>query len=283
MALTRGDSIGCDTIQMLVRNANRWSAPPLTAEQVDAFAEARQTTGITPIVVHSSYLINLASPQDALWHRSLNALIEEMERCRRLSIGAYVLHPGAHTGSGEEAGLLRVVAALDAAFEETAGSPVRVLLEITAGQGTVLGARFEELAWIADEVAAGQRVGVCFDTAHAFAAGYDFGTPEAYAAMWASFDETIGLDRLGALHLNDSRRELGSRVDRHAHIGEGEIGLAAFALLVNDPELRRAPMILETPKGPDLAEDIENLARLRGLIGADPMALGVQEVEERQG
>ncbi|NLG51312.1 MAG: deoxyribonuclease IV [Chloroflexi bacterium] len=265
-ALRRGHSIECDAIQMFTRNANQWRARDLTTEEVAEFRRVRAETGISPVVAHSSYLINLATPDDALWTKSLNALLDETDRCQQLGICDYVLHPGSHVGAGEEAGLERVLQALDTACEETAGSPVRVVLEITAGQGTNLGYRFEQLAWLIERAAAPERLGVCFDTAHAFAAGYDLRDEASYRATWQEFDAVIGLDQLRVIHLNDSKRELGSRVDRHEQIGEGSLGVEAFRLLVNDPALRHVPMLLETPKGEEMLEDIVNLTVLRSLI-----------------
>jgi len=270
-ALERGHSIGCDTIQIFTRNANRWTSQDLTDADVEAFASAQQATGIHPVIAHSSYLINLASPDADLWRRSVEALIVELERCQRLGVRAYVLHPGAHMGAGEEAGMARVVEGLCTALAANADADVTVLLEITAGQGSALGTTFEQLAWMATHTTPTARVGVCFDTAHALAAGHDFRDADSYAAMWCRFDATIGLDRLRAIHLNDALRDLGSRVDRHTHIGAGYVGLEAFRLLVNDPALRHVPMLLETPKGKDMHEDVENLARLRGLIAGGPM------------
>lgn len=265
-ALERGQSIGCDAIQIFTRNANRWTSKDLTDEEVEAFARAREATGIHPIVAHGSYLINLASPDDDLWTRSVEALVIELERCRRLGVRDYVLHPGAHMDAGEEAGMARVVEGLNRAFAATADADVIVSLENTAGQGSALGTTFEQLAWMAESATPSARVGVCFDTAHALAAGLEFRDPASYAAMWRQLDTAVGLDRLRAIHLNDAKRDLGSHVDRHAHIGEGCVGLEAFRLLVNDPALRHVPMLLETPKGEDMREDVENLARLRGLI-----------------
>lgn len=266
-ALERGHSIGCDAIQMFTRNANRWASKDLTDDEAQAFHRAFESTGIHPVIAHSSYLINLASPDDDLWARSVEALIVEMRRCRQLGVRDYVLHPGAHMDAGEEAGMARVVAGLREAFQATTGDDVAVLLEITAGQGSALGATFEQLAWMVHHAEPAARAGVCFDTAHALAAGYDFRDAENYRAMWQHFCDTIGLERLRAIHLNDAKRELGSHIDRHEHIGEGCVGLEAFRLLVNDPALRHVPMLLETPKGEDMHEDVENLARLRGLIG----------------
>lgn len=266
-ALQRGHSIGCQTIQMFTRNANRWDAPALTEESVAGFAQARATTGIHPIVAHSSYLINLASPDVVLWQRSLDAFCQELARCQLLGVGDYVLHPGAHMGSGEEAGMARVVEALDRTCATDIAPDVVILLETTAGQGSVLGRTFEHLAWMTQHASHPERLGICFDTAHVLASGYEFRTPDAYAALWASFHALLGRERLRAIHLNDSRGDLGSHLDRHAHIGQGHVSLEAFRMLLNDPALRHVPMLLETPKGEDMAEDVANLALLRSLIG----------------
>jgi deoxyribonuclease-4 len=261
----RGHSIGCETIQMFTRNANIWRSKPLSEADMADFAQARLATDIRPVVAHSSYLINLASANDELWIKSQTALRDELVRCQQLGIPRYVLHPGACTGSAEATGLARVAEALDEVLEATASGGVTILLETTAGQGTSLGASFEQLAWLIDKLPT-PRLGVCFDTAHAFAAGYDLRTPETYAATWLRFDELIGLRRLGCIHLNDSKRELGSRVDRHEQLGKGCLGVEPFRMLVNDPLLRHVPMILETPKGEEMLEDVENLTLLRKLV-----------------
>lgn len=265
-ALWLGQRIGCETIQLFTRSPNRWQAPPLTDEQVEAFREAQRQTGIAPVVAHSGYLINLASPDEELWRRSLAAAAEELTRCARLGLDGYVIHPGAHTGAGEAAGLRRVADALLALLEATAEGGVRILLETTSGAGSHLGYRLEHLAWLIDHAGAGQRLGVCVDTAHLYGAGYDLADGEGYRSFWIEFETLIGLRRLGAIHLNDSQKERGSRGDRHAHIGEGLIGLAAFARLLNDARLVHVPMILETPKSVDLHEDVRNLAVLRSLL-----------------
>ncbi len=271
-ALSRGQSAGCETIQIFTRNASQWRAKDLSEEAISRFLAARSECDIHPIVAHSSYLINLASPDNALWQKSCKALIVELQRCAQLEIRAYVLHPGAHTGSGEDAGLQRVTDGLTKALRATDSTDVKILLETTAGQGTSLGRSFEQLAWLIDHAVPEARLGVCFDTAHAFAAGYDFRDAEAYAAMLEQFDSVIGIDRLGLLHLNDSKRELGSHVDRHTHIGEGFIGVEAFRRLVTDPVLNHLPMVLETPKGPDLADDRRNLGLLRSLRDGEGQA-----------
>lgn len=265
-ALLRGHSIHCDTIQLFARSPNRWYSKDLSREQIDDFQQAREATGITPVVAHSSYLINLGTPDEALWRKSVDALIIELRRCQQLGIVDYVLHPGSHVGSGEQAGLERVATALASAFEAIPDAKVIILLETTAGQGSSLGYKFEHLAWLIEHVQANERLGVCFDTAHVLAAGYEFRQPQSYKATWEHYDATIGMKRLRAIHLNDSKRDLGTRVDRHEQIGKGFVGLEAFRLLVNDPHLRHIPMLLETPKGPDMREDVENLALLRSLV-----------------
>lgn len=267
-ALFRGDSIGCDTVQLFLRSPTRWDASPLDDDQVAAFQAAREATDIHPIVAHGAYLINLASPKQGLWRRSLATLMDDLGRCNRLGITRYVLHPGAHTGSGEVAGLERVAEAVQAALAASDGD-VHLLLENTAGQGTTLGYRLEHLAEILDRVGRRDRLGICIDTAHAVAAGYGLAEADAYAGFWARVRDIFGIARVGCLHLNDSLREEGSRIDRHTHIGEGHVGLEAFRRLVNDPALQDVPMILETPKGDDMLEDIRNLMVLRGLCGED--------------
>jgi deoxyribonuclease-4 len=265
-AFALGEQAGCDTIQIFSKNQQQWRARPLTDNDIAQWKAEQERCGLGPVVVHDSYLINLASPKDDLWEKSIAAFAEELERCAALGISYLVTHPGAHTGSGEEAGLQREADALNRLFNANVGGDVMVLLEITAGQGTCLGSRFEHLAKLIELVDRDERLGVCIDTCHMLAAGYDFRTPETYAATFNEFDRLIGLDRIKIFHVNDSQKDLGSRVDRHAHIGAGCIGLEGFRLLVNDPRFADVPMILETPKGKDLAEDIENLAKLRGLI-----------------
>jgi deoxyribonuclease-4 len=215
-------------------------------------------------VAHASYLINLASPDPALRRKSLDAFVQEMERARFLGIPHVVLHPGCHMGAGERKGIVRVASALNRTLARVA-PPVGILLENTAGQGSCLGHRFEQLADVLERIRDERRVGVCIDTCHAFAAGYDIRTAEGYERTMGHIDGLIGLERIRAVHVNDCRKGLGSRVDRHAHIGEGFLGLEPFRLLVNDPRFAKVPKILETPKGDDLAEDRMNLATLRSL------------------
>lgn len=278
-AVERGHSIGCDAIQIFTRNANRWMAPALTEEQIEAFRKARLEYAIDPVVAHSSYLINLASADEDLWAKSLDALLQELQRCAQLGLDRYVLHPGAHMGADEQHGLERVSQALNLALTQV--REVTVLLETTAGQGTGLGSRFEQLAWLIEQSDRPECVGICFDTAHVLAAGYEFRSPDSYQALMQRLQALIGLDKLGAIHLNDSLRDIGSHVDRHAHIGQGFVGLEAFRLLLNDRRLAGIPMLLETPKGPDLHEDVENLRLLRSLIGDDGREDHTKEEESR--
>jgi deoxyribonuclease-4 len=263
-AFAHGERAGCRTLQIFLKSNAQWRGRTLTDEDRELYRAAQGRSGITPVVAHSSYLINLASPVEALWSQSLAALVEEMERARFLGVPWLVLHPGAHMGDGCAAGVARVAAALNRALDTVPDAGV--LLENTAGQGSCLGHRFEELAAILDRVGPAERAGVCFDTCHAFAAGYDIRTPRGYRATMRDFDRLIGVRRIRAFHVNDCKRELGCRVDRHAHIGRGQIGLEAFRCLVNDPRFACVPKILETPKGKDLREDRMNLATLRRLV-----------------
>lgn len=265
-AFDRAQSVGCDAMQIFVKSNRTWAVKPLTDEDIALFKTKAEETSIHPVVAHTSYLLNLASPKDDLWQKSRDALIIELERCETLEIPYLVLHPGSHVGSGEEAGLARVAQALGEVHAATTGFRARILLENTAGQGTNLGYKFEHLAWLIEHAAEGERLGVCLDTCHVFAAGYDLRAAEEYKATMAEFDRTIGLTRLKALHLNDSKGDLGSRKDRHEHIGQGHIGLEGFRNLLNDPRLEGLPGLLETPKGDDLREDRENLAVLRELL-----------------
>ncbi len=265
-AFAHGVRAGCDTIQIFTKNQQQWKGKPLTDADIAAYKAAEAETGLGPVVVHDSYLINLASPKDELWEKSIAAFADELERCHQLGIPYLVTHPGAHTGSGEEAGLQREADALNRLFDAAVGGEVMVLLENTAGQGTALGCRFEHMARLFELVEHRERLGVCIDTCHLLASGYEFRTPESYADTFRQFDALVGLQHIHAFHVNDSQKDVGSRVDRHAHIGEGCVGLDGFRLLVNDARFAGLPMVLETPKGDDLAEDIENLARLRGLM-----------------
>ena len=271
-AFDRAASVGCDAVQIFVKPNRSWAVPPLSQEDVTLFRAKAEATAIQPAVAHTSYLLNLASPNDELWYKSIDALIMEMERCDRLGVPWLVLHPGAHVGSGEDAGLARIAQALGKVHGATRALHTQILLETMAGQGTKLGYSFEHLAWLLNQTAEGERLGICLDTCHVFAAGYELRTAEGYAATMAAFDRVIGLERLKALHLNDSKGKLGSRKDRHEHIGAGHIGLPGFRHLLNDERLAKLPGLLETPKSNDLHEDWENLTALRDLLEPSPSA-----------
>ena len=265
-AVLRGHEVGCDVIQIFTRSPRQWRPRTLKDDEVMRFQENQRQSGIDPVIAHDCYLINLGSPDEELWRKSLGVFVEEMGHCQALNIPYLVIHPGSHVGTGEEAGLRRIAQALDEAHSETEGYRVEVLLEITAGQGTNLGYSFEQLAQLLALVADDSRLGICFDTCHAFAAGYELRTREGYEAAFQGLDELIGLPRLKCIHLNDAKGDLGSRLDRHEHIGHGSLGLEAFRMLLNDARLKDLPMVLETPKGPEFAEDKENLKVLRSLI-----------------
>jgi deoxyribonuclease-4 len=267
-AIARGLGVGCTALQIFTKSANQWKAKPLVDEDIARFAAALEASPISreAVVVHDSYLINLASPDDGKWEQSIAAFTEELRRCDQLDIPYLVTHPGAHMGSGEEVGLERVAAGMTRALAES--ERAMVLLETTAGQGTYLGGRFQHLGRLLELTPPEfhNRVGICLDTCHIFVAGYDISTEEGYAATWEEFDREVGRDRLRVLHLNDAKKPLGSHTDRHEHLGKGHIGETGFRLIMNDPLLRGRPLLLETPKGDDLAEDRENIAFLRGLI-----------------
>jgi len=267
-AFERAQSVGCEAVQIFIKPNRRWAVKPLTEEDIARFRAKSEETGIRPVVAHTSYLLNLASPKDDLWQKSRDTLVVELERCEALGIPYLVLHPGSHVGSGEETGLARVAQGLGKVHAATPGFRTQILLETTAGQGTNLGYSFEHLAWLIKHAPEGERLGICLDTCHVFAAGYELRTVEGYEATMEEFDRIIGLARLKALHLNDSKGDLGSRKDRHEHIGQGHIGLEGFRNLLNDPRLAGLPGLLETPKSDDLHEDRENLAVLRSLCEA---------------
>jgi len=269
-AVLRGKQATCDTIQMFNKSTNQWQAKPFAKEELDAYFRAIEETGVTVAVSHTSYLINIASPDKRLNKISYLSLKEELERCETLKIPNLVFHPGSHVGSGEQVGLDKIAENINKLFAELPKNRVTLLLETTAGQGSNLGYTFEQLAYIIDKVEDKKRVGVCLDSCHVFAAGYPITEPKDYRETMKNFDEVIGLKRLRIIHANDSLREFGSKKDRHEHIGKGHVGLQAFANFINDRRLQKVPMILETPKEDDLAEDIENLKILRSLVKARP-------------
>lgn len=265
-AVERGKKATCDTIQIFNKSNNQWRAKKLEKKEIDAFFKAIEDTGVTVSVSHTSYLINIASPDKALNEKSYKSLKEEMERCEMLKIPNLVMHPGSHVGSGEEVGMNKIAENINRLFSELNGNSVTLLLEATAGQGSNLGHTFEQLAYMIDKIENKDQTGVCLDTCHIFAAGYPIVKPSEYKATMKKFDDVVGLDRLRIIHANDSLKEFASRRDRHEHIGKGFIGKQGFANFVNDKRLENVPIILETPKGEDLAEDIENLKVLRSLM-----------------
>jgi deoxyribonuclease-4 len=265
-AFDRAESVGCDTMQIFTRNNNRWATKPIDEKEIARWHERWRQSEVHPVVSHASYLINLASSDDALWEKSIDAFVDELERAEALGLLGVVLHPGSPKDDGEAYGIRRIARALDICHERTPDFKTLTLLETTAGTGKHLGYRFEQLGAMRAEVAAPERVAICFDTCHVFAAGYEIRTPEGYAQTMAQFDEHIGLDLLRCFHFNDSKFDLGTRKDRHEHIGKGFIGLEGFRNIINDPRFESIPMILETPKSKDLHEDAENLAVLRSLV-----------------
>lgn len=265
-ALERGQSVGCETVQIFTKNNNQWRARDLTKGETADFRGRLLAGPIRVAFAHDSYLINLASPDPRLLERSRLAFVDELERARELGLQYLVLHPGAHLGLGEEEGIRQISKSFDWIFEKTPSGKVRVLIETTAGQGTSLGFRFEEIRAILNRVKENHRLGVCIDTCHVFAAGYDLRTEKGYQRTFEDFDRIVGMERIKAFHLNDSKKPLGSRVDRHEHIGKGFLGLRPFQFLLNDPRFKNHPMVLETPKGKDDTWDRENLRVLRDLL-----------------
>ncbi len=262
----RARDVGAQTMQIFTKNNNQWAAAPLTPENAAAFKDGCRELGIERVVAHDSYLINLGSPDPALFRRSIEALIIELRRAEMLGISSLIMHPGAHMKQGEEAGLRRVAEAINIIQNHLPAGAANICLETTAGQGTNLGYRFEHMARLFELVEHDARLGVCMDTCHIFAAGYDIRTPAGWKATMQEFERVIGFSRLRAVHVNDSKAGFESRVDRHEHIGKGHIGLEAFRCLMNDHRFDGVPLVLETPKGKDGAEDVMNLAALRKLV-----------------
>ncbi|MFN8593090.1 MAG: deoxyribonuclease IV [Thermomicrobiales bacterium] len=267
-AIDRATTCEMTACQIFTKNANQWNAKPIDPAAAETFRARLAESAVGQVVAHDSYLINLASPDDALRERSIGAFQDELERCHLLGVPWLVSHPGAHMTSGVSAGAKRVADAINLIYDRRPDLKVTVLLETTAGQGTTLGRSFEELAEILASVEDQSRVGICFDTCHVYAAGYDIRDETGYDATMRTFDETIGLARLRVFHFNDSKKGLGSRVDRHAHIGAGELGIEPFRRILNDPRFAQRPGILETPKDDDPADDQRNMATLRSLVNA---------------
>lgn len=269
-AVEAAKAAGCSCVQLFTKNNNQWDAKPIESEQASRFKKALAEQGVSYPLSHNSYLINLGSPDPVLWKRSIDAMVVELQRAELLGIEYVVAHPGAYTTSSEEAGLKRIAKGLDEVHRQARRISAKCLLETTAGQGSCLGWKFEHLAAILDGVKHPERLGVCFDTCHVFAAGYAMGDKKSYSATMRALGKTIGVDRVKAFHINDSKAKFGSRVDRHAHIGRGEIGLETFRLLLADRRFRRAPMYLETPKGEEKGVDLDviNLGVLRSLMAS---------------
>lgn len=261
----RAKAIEASAVALFTKNSNQWNAKPLTDDDCAGFASGRATWGTGPLIAHASYLINLATTNEVFYEKSIVAMVDELQRAQRLGVWAVVLHPGAHLGSGIDAGIDQIARSLDRVHALLPNCPTLTLLETAAGQGSCLGCTFEELGRMVRLVDDPARVGVCVDTCHVFAAGYDIRKRVAYEAMLDEAERCVGISRIGAIHLNDSKKGLGSRVDRHEHIGEGEIGLSAFGHFLNDARLAGVPKVLETPKPDENLSDIRNLTKLRGL------------------
>lgn len=263
-SVERGLETGCEAFQIFVKSNNQWKARPFHEGEPEAFREALAASGIKEVIAHNCYLVNMASPKPDLREKSIEATRIELERCSALGVPRLIIHPGSHMKDGEAVGIERLAKSLDKLEDDF--PEVKILLETTAGQGTNLGWKFEHLRDIIAGVRNDTRLGVCLDTCHVFAAGYDVRTEEGYEEMMQEIETKVGMNRFEAVHVNDSKTPFGSRVDRHAHIGEGEIGLDGFRLFVNDPRWKGRPFVLETAKGPEMEEDRENLRRLRSLV-----------------
>lgn len=265
----RGRDVGCACIQIFTKSNRQWAARPLKAEEIEGFKRNCTEVGIAPALGHDCYLINLGAADRVVWRKSFDCLLVELQRSEQLGLLGLVFHPGAHSGAGEKAGLRRIIRSVDKLLEKTKGSNVKMLVETTAGQGTNVGYRFEHLAEIITSVKHTSRMGVCYDTCHTFAAGYDIRTEDAYQRTMEEFDKVVGLSRICAFHFNDSKNDLGSGVDRHQHIGHGKLGKDPFRLILLDPRFKSVPKILETPKGKRGRTDwdVVNLNLLRRLAG----------------
>jgi deoxyribonuclease-4 len=265
LSLERGAALGCGAVQIFLKNQRQWAAPPLGAGEVRAFRSAHRSAGRPTVFAHASYLLNLAGPVDAAWRTAVDALTDELERGEALGLASVIVHAGSHMGAGHEGGLLRVAAAADEALRRTAGYRIKLALENSAGAGHGVGARADDLARVLAVSRRPERLGICLDTCHLFAAGYDLRTPSGYRRTLDAWIGAIGSDRLLAFHLNDARAPLGSALDRHEHIGRGRLGLSPFRLLLADPRFAGVPKVLETPKEPVPVADARNLAVLRRL------------------
>ncbi|MFQ5456109.1 MAG: deoxyribonuclease IV [Nitrospirota bacterium] len=265
-SLYRGLGVGCNVIQIFTKNSTRWKAKRLEASDIAKFRIAEEETAVSAIAAHDSYLINFGTSIEENRERAVDAFYEEVERTEALDIPYLIFHPGSHLGTGVEEGIIRIAHSLNIIIERSEGFRVKLILETTAGQGSNIGYRFEQLRDIIKRVYKPERIGICFDTCHVFAAGYDIRDRQGYEKTFEQFEDILGIDYIKVFHLNDSKKELCSRVDRHEHIGKGFIGIDAFKYLLNDKRFKNIPMILETPKGKDMKEDVMNLTTLRGLF-----------------
>jgi deoxyribonuclease IV len=265
-ALIRGRDTGCECVQIFTKSSRQWVSKPYAEEEVAAFRRVLRETGIKMVIAHDSYLINMGAPDESMRKKSVAGFIDELERCELLGVPFLIAHPGAHVGSGEDTGIRTIAKSLSEAHKACAGFKVEVALEITAGQGSNLGYKFEQMGQIFDATNQNERLRLCFDTEHAFAAGYDLRSDEGYERTFAELDEHVGLDRLVAFHINDSLKPFHSRVDRHEHIGKGHLGLDPFRRLVNDPRFAGIPMCLETEPGPEMKDIAADLRQLHDLL-----------------
>ena len=261
-SLISGKELGCTTIQIFTKNANQWKAKELSVEEIEKFKQLQRNTQISPVVAHDSYLINIASRDKELLKKSRGSLLFELTRAETLGLQYLVMHPGSNPD--EKEGIKRIADSLNWVHSKSPKYKAQICLETTAGQGNTLGHSFEQIGEIIKGVNEKKRMGVCYDTAHTFAAGYDIRTKKAYDETFKKFNKVIGLNKLKVIHLNDSKKDLGTRVDRHEHIGKGFIGLEAFRLILNDPRFKKIPKIIETPKQGDM--DKKNLKLLRRLV-----------------
>lgn len=263
-AIYSGEKIGCEVVQLFSKNQIQWKSKPLAEEEVARFKQAVRKTKVLPVVVHDSYLINLASADTIIFQKSFTAVIDELQRCELLDIPYLVMHPGAHSGRGEKEGMNQIADSLNKIFKQMERNKTILLLETTGGQGSHLGYTFEQLKYIIDRSGGNEKIGVCLDTAHIFAAGYDLRTQKSWEISKKQFDKIIGLQKLKIIHANDSKKDLGSRIDRHDRIGKGRIGSKGFSILLKDPDLKKIPFILEIPGGEKAyKEDLRLLKRLR--------------------
>ena len=268
-ALIRARDTGCECVQIFTKSSRQWVSKPYPKEEVENFRRRLLETGIKMVIAHDSYLINMGAPDEAMRKKSVAGFVDELERCEMLGVPFLIAHPGAHVGAGEEEGIKTIAKSINEAHRACPGYTVEVALEITAGQGSNLGYRFEQMAQIFDATTEHERLRLCFDTEHAFAAGYDLRSAEGYERTFAELDERVGLERLVAFHMNDSLKPFHSRVDRHQHIGKGYLGIDPFRRLVNDPRFAGIPMCLETEPGPEMADIAADLRQLHELLDSN--------------